>query len=170
MTSEMNQCKSLQLNERLGHFFLLNLPKMGTIWITNISNSGGRKWRYIFDHPGWVQKQWQKQREITEISTFDLEDYVHTTHRGWELSVVYYLVRDCLNLNVWGQSYIGLTRSISWLLMPWLLTSQRHQQAWYWLYIYIYILFEEGFEVPVSYQCGAMTQNVNTCLCSLCKI
>ena len=31
-------------------------------------------------------------------------------------------------------SYLGLTRSISWLLMPWLLTSPGHQQPWYWLY------------------------------------
>ena len=36
-------------------------------------------------------------------------------------------------LNVRGPSYLGLTRSISWLLMPWLLTSQGHQQPWYWL-------------------------------------
>ena len=32
-----------------------------------------------------------------------------------------------------GLSYLGLTRSISWLLMPWLLTSPGHQQPWYWL-------------------------------------
>ena len=38
-----------------------------------------------------------------------------------------------LTLNVWGPSYLGLTRSISWLLMPWLLTSPGHQQSWYWL-------------------------------------
>ena len=40
-----------------------------------------------------------------------------------------------LTFNVRGQSYLGLTRSISWLLMPWLLTSSpSHQQPWYWLY------------------------------------
>ena len=42
----------------------------------------------------------------------------------------------CLNeltLNVRGPSYLGLTRSISWLPMPWLLTSPGHQQPWYWL-------------------------------------
>ena len=33
-----------------------------------------------------------------------------------------------------GPSYLGLTRSISWLLMPWLLTSPGYQQPWYWLY------------------------------------
>ena len=38
-----------------------------------------------------------------------------------------------LTLNVRGPSYLGLTRSISWLLMPWLLTSPGHQQPWYWL-------------------------------------
>ena len=37
-------------------------------------------------------------------------------------------------LNVRGPSYLGLTRSIPWLLMPWLLTSPGHQQPWYWLY------------------------------------
>ena len=35
---------------------------------------------------------------------------------------------DGLTLNVRGPSYLGLTRSISWLLMPWLLTSPGHQQ------------------------------------------
>ena len=39
-----------------------------------------------------------------------------------------------LTLSVRGPSYLGLTRSISWLLMPWLLTSPGHQQPWYWLY------------------------------------
>ena len=39
-----------------------------------------------------------------------------------------------LTLNVRGPSYLGLTRSISWLLMPWFLTSLGHQQPWHWLY------------------------------------
>ena len=38
-----------------------------------------------------------------------------------------------LSLKVWVPSYHGLTRSISWLLMPWLLVSPGHQQPWYWL-------------------------------------
>ena len=38
-----------------------------------------------------------------------------------------------LTFNVRGPSYLGLTRSISWLPMPWLLTSPGHQQPWYWL-------------------------------------
>ena len=40
---------------------------------------------------------------------------------------------EVLALNVWGPSYLSLTRSISWLLMRWLLTSPGHQQPWYWL-------------------------------------
>ena len=38
-----------------------------------------------------------------------------------------------LTLNVRGPSYLGLTRSISCLRMPWLLTSPGHQQPWHWL-------------------------------------
>ena len=59
------------------------------------------------------------------------------TFRGhlWPLSqyLQCYLCCACLTLNVRGPSYLGLTRSISWLLMPWLLTSPGHQQPWYWL-------------------------------------
>ena len=36
--------------------------------------------------------------------------------------------RQGLTLNVRGPSYIGLTKSISWLLIPWLLMSPGHQQ------------------------------------------
>ena len=36
-------------------------------------------------------------------------------------------------LHVLGPSYLSLTKSISWLLMPWLLTSPGLQQPWYWL-------------------------------------
>ena len=34
---------------------------------------------------------------------------------------------------MWGLSYPGLTVSISWLLMPWLLASPGHQHPWCWL-------------------------------------
>ena len=37
------------------------------------------------------------------------------------------------SVKVRGLSYPALTRSISWLLMPWLLVSPGHQQLWYWL-------------------------------------
>ena len=41
--------------------------------------------------------------------------------------------QSLLTLKVWGPSYLCLTRSISWLLMPWFLMSPGHQQPWYWL-------------------------------------
>ena len=31
----------------------------------------------------------------------------------------------------------------------------------------VLVLFEEGFQLPPSHQCGKMTQNVNICLGSL---
>ena len=43
------------------------------------------------------------------------------------------LIEWDLSLNVPWQSYLGITRLISWLLMPWLLSSPGHQQPWYWL-------------------------------------
>ena len=78
-----------------------------------------------------------------------------------------------LTLNVRGPSYLGLTRSISWLLMPWLLMSPGHKQPWYWLYRMCrsFSYLRKDFKyVPVSNQCGGMTKNANICLCSLWKI
>ena len=55
------------------------------------------------------------------------------TEWTWHLQLPYMDPVSQLTLNVRGPSYLGLTRSISWLLMPWLLTSPGHQQPWYWL-------------------------------------
>ena len=54
-------------------------------------------------------------------------------HIRYHTIVRYCYDRFCLALNVRGPSYLGLTRSISWLLMFWLLPSPGHQQLWYWL-------------------------------------
>ena len=54
----------------------------------------------------------------------------------WNSKIVIFALREAtkfLTLNVRGPSYLGLTRSISCLLMSWLLTSPGHQQPWYWL-------------------------------------
>ena len=50
-----------------------------------------------------------------------------------EIHMKHTLMNWDLTLNVRGPSYLDLTRSMSWLLMPWLLTSPGHQQLWYWL-------------------------------------
>ena len=34
---------------------------------------------------------------------------------------------------MWGPSFLGSARSISWSLMPWLLAKPGHQHTWYWL-------------------------------------
>ena len=46
-----------------------------------------------------------------------------TCLRGLPLELCLFMEGPGLTLNVRGPSYLGLTRSISWLLMPWLLTS-----------------------------------------------
>ena len=61
---------------------------------------------------------------VTKISSIIIYLKFHSNLPGANL----------LTLNVRGPSYLGLTRSISWLLMPWLLTLPGHQQPWYWLY------------------------------------
>ena len=59
------------------------------------------------------------------------ESGVHPQNPVCTYSVIYQWLSNAaqsLTLNVRGPSYLGLTRSISWLLMPWLLTSPGHQQ------------------------------------------
>ena len=48
-------------------------------------------------------------------------------------SICWFCGYEYSTLNVRGPSYLSLTRSVSRLLMPWLLTSPGHQRPWYWL-------------------------------------
>ena len=75
-----------------------------------------------------------------------------------------------LTLNVRGPSYLGLTRSLSWLLMPWLLTSPGHQQPWYWL-------CRIGTHMRPDYQCpsgdatfGVASLRLNTHCTQVCGL
>ena len=91
--------------------------------------------------------QWLKQWEIKPISArrcpFIIyyvmspdEYFTHACsimHRMQFTASIKQHAWRILTLNVRGTSYLGLTRSISWLLMPWLLTSPGYQQPWYWL-------------------------------------
>ena len=61
------------------------------------------------------------------------DDRLHSTWLTTKSCSTQWVERMRITLNVRGPSYIGLTRSISLLLMPWLLTSPGHQQPWYWL-------------------------------------
>ena len=71
---------------------------------------------------------WYQQTLTLKFSLFENIPFVLMEK---EFSVTY--TSQLITLNVRGPSYLGLTRSISWLLMPWLLTSPWHQQPWYWL-------------------------------------
>ena len=53
---------------------------------------------------------------------------------GSELCLVllWWCSSSALTPNMWGSSYLGLARSISWLLMTWLSALPDHQQPWYW--------------------------------------
>ena len=61
------------------------------------------------------------------------------TNQTVNAQLLWFLYHLCLMVlpqqiyDVRGPSYLGLTRSISWLLMPWLLTLPGYQQPWYWL-------------------------------------
>ena len=49
--------------------------------------------------------------------------------RHWSLIILIQPLGKIFN----QPSYLGLIRSISWLLMPWLLGSPGHKQPWYWI-------------------------------------
>ena len=77
---------------------------------------------------------------MLELNLIHISKRAPAGHRNMESLSKLYLnsmamgdVTIILTLNVWEPSYLSLTRSISWLLMPWLLMSPGHQQPWYWL-------------------------------------
>ena len=69
--------------------------------------------------------------ELSKIRTW-ISNHFQYFYIKYTLSVMP-LLQWQLTLDVRGPSYLGLTRSISWLLLPWLLMSPGHQQPWYWL-------------------------------------
>ena len=50
-----------------------------------------------------------------------------------EITTMKWLFVSILTLPVLKPGYSAIIRSISWLLMPWLLASPGHQQPWYWI-------------------------------------
>ena len=67
---------------------------------------------------------------LSEIHKFAFKEmHLKMSSGKWWL---FCLGLNMLTLNVRGPIYLGFTRSISWLLMPWLHTSPGHQQPWYW--------------------------------------
>ena len=72
-------------------------------------------------------------RWLSMVSANERRDYVCNLLSHWLRPCLAVDRKQVLTLNMQGPSYLSLTWSISWLLMPWLLTSPGHQQPWYWL-------------------------------------
>ena len=90
----------------------------------------------FWQHCCWATSQISKQYEHLNNQSCQLKsmwDYMIKHDQILKGSTVLWFI-DALTLNVLGPNYLGLTRSISWLLMPWLLASPGHQQPWYWLH------------------------------------
>ena len=53
----------------------------------------------------------------------------------------------------------SMTRSITWLLMPWLLSSPGHQQPWYWMFWMNRTCLPWGWiQTPQASQCWEITK------------
>ena len=76
------------------------------------------------DYSGWSSLYFMHNHSF-------ISSTIYPIHLPWN----HYAYWAMLTLNVRGRSYLGLTRSMSWLLMPWLLTSPWHQQPWYIEYV-----------------------------------
>ena len=88
--------------------------------------------KFIWGH--YHKKIWRYQwKKKIEDSTFKIKSRYPRVNELMKYLMRYNLPFRRL-LNMRGPSYLGLTRSILWLLMPWLLVSPGHQQSWYWLY------------------------------------
>ena len=80
--------------------------------------------------------RWNRRHKGVEFS------FESTERRSWTGKNVFdwpqrtlirqvpWMTKALLSTSTWHRSDTG---SISWLLMPWLLTSSGHQQPWYWL-------------------------------------
>ena len=79
--------------------------------------------------------------------------------------------RDCIyssdiswpTVNSCGVELFTRFRSISWMVMPWLLASPGHHQPWYWLpqNIENLVFIEEGFQLHALSWCWEMIKNAN---------
>ena len=67
-------------------------------------------------------------RLINKVPSIKMIVIVHVVFYGYSNLSNCLSTYVLLTLNVQGPSYLGLTRSIPWLLMPWLLASPGHQQ------------------------------------------
>ena len=92
---------------------------------------------HYFNH-SWMPfavTRWKLVKQINHLSPIQYHRLLRNLDRKAHLfhTLILKILYLSLTLNMQGPSYLGLTRSKSWLLMPWLLVSPGHQQPWYWL-------------------------------------
>ena len=121
------QCKDACWNQLDPRCSKNSAPLINTAWLSSLNSCN---WALI------------SCSYSDKVTLSPLSIYIQATKSSYnmvEYNMISYIAQQLLNLltlNVRGLSYLGLTgltRSISWLLMPWLLTSPGHQQPWYWL-------------------------------------
>ena len=121
--------------------FIHKKTTLNTFMIHIYRNLCRDKQNHITEWHIWLLP-WKPKYKTGNKRSMKITDYIKritTKKKTWQYDIRRYMmsrehnVLMELTLDVRGTSYPGLTRSISWLLMPWLLTSPGHQQPWYWL-------------------------------------
>ena len=87
----------------------------------------------LLTYQGWIYNQKSTKTKVRKVRMLLFSTIIAKRHSQQYILVFSNFGSRKLTPNVRGPSYLGLTRSISWLLIPWLLTSPGHQQPWYWL-------------------------------------
>ena len=86
----------------------------------------------VFQVRDWVEFQaflvqtWRATQDFSLLTRLMVEIYSSGSSQLRWVNVA----KSLLTLSVRGLSYLGLIRSMSWLLMPWLLASPGHQLPW----------------------------------------
>ena len=93
-------------------------------------------WRWRKPHVSW-QCSFQRKAALP-LDNWLMTAWDRNVNRGSRTVNLYVIIQNksthnASTLNMRKPSYLSLTRSILWLLMPWLLTSPWHHQPWYWL-------------------------------------
>ena len=75
---------------------------------------------------------WTNHFELTMAAPQSVQGWVIENFIQEKFGVFWIILTRVKTLSVREPSYLGLTKSISWLLTPWLLESPGHQHPWCW--------------------------------------
>ena len=96
---------------------------------------------------------------IKRYTTFNvvLGQQWHSSLRVWKENTCINIESQGINPIVLRLEYSRRHRSISWLLMPWLLVSPRHQQQWHWLCKINFAFTEKNITIMATHQFKLVT-------------